>query len=246
MGDDGPVRVIVNGANGRMGSASSRAVAAAPDLTLAGECDLGDDLTGRIAELEADVVVDFTVASAGPGNLETIVRAGAAAVIGTSGFGETEVVRARDVCREHGGRAIVAPNFALASVLLAKYAADAARHFPHVELLEMHHARKEESPSGTALKVAADIAAHRKEVPEVGGHETVEGVRGGRVQGVTVHSVRIPGILARMECLFGGPGETLSLRHDTLTRESFMPGVLLAVRAAPTVDGLVYGLEHLL
>lgn len=131
-------------------------------------------------------------------------------------------------------------------MLLARFAAEAARHLPHVELIEAHHERKEESPSGTALKVAIDIARNRGDAPPVAGRETVPGVRGGLVEGVRVHSVRLPGLLARMECLFGGPGDTLTIRHDTLTRESFMPGVLLAVRRVRGERGLVYGLESLL
>ena len=125
------VRVVVNGARGNMGTAAARAVSGAPDLELVGECDLGDDLGAVIRGGNAHVVVDFTAASAALENFEKIVAAGAAAVMGTSGFGEDEVTRARALCEEHGARAVIAPNFALASVLLARYAADAARHFPH-------------------------------------------------------------------------------------------------------------------
>jgi 4-hydroxy-tetrahydrodipicolinate reductase len=192
------------------------------------------------------VVVDFTVASAGLRNFETILAAGACPVVGTSGFGAAEVQSARELCARHGRPAVIAPNFALASVLLARFAAEAARHLPHVELIEAHHEKKEESPSGTALKVAMDVAKARGAAPSVPGRETVPGVRGGLVEGVRIHSIRVPGLLARMECLFGGAGETLTLRHDTLTRESFMPGVLLAVRKVRAQKGLVYGLESLL
>jgi len=241
-----PIRVIVNGAKGRMGTEAVRAVSGAADMQLVGQCDLGDDLAGAVRASSAEVVVDFTTASAALANLESILAAGACAVVGTSGFGETEVGKARYLCLTHGRPALIAPNFALGSVLLARFAAAAARHMPHVELLEAHHDRKEDAPSGTALKVAAEIAATRREVPRAPEAESVPGVRGGVAQGVRVHSVRLPGVLARMECMFGGPGETLTIRHDTLTRESFMPGVLLAVRKIRGLTGLTYGLEHLL
>jgi len=240
------VRVLVNGARGRMGAAACSAVRGADDLQLVGECDVGDDLAAAIRSASADVVVDFTVASAALANLETIVASGAAAVMGTSGFGTAEVERARSLCVEHAQPALIAPNFAVAAVLLARFAADAAKHLPHVELIEAHHDKKEDAPSGSALKVAADIAAARSRVPRAPESETVKGVRGGVAEGVRIHAIRVPGLLARMECLFGGVGDTLTLRHDTLTRESFMPGVLLGVRRVREFDGLVYGLEHLL
>jgi len=241
-----PIRVLVNGALGRMGSTAALAVDQAPDLALVASCDREDDLAAEIGRSGAQVVVDFTVASAALANLETIVRSGAAAVVGTSGFDAAAVGRAAAFCREQNGRALVAPNFALAAILLTRFAADAARYLPHVELLEMHHDRKQDSPSGTALKVAAQIAANREHVPPAPTSESVPGVRGGLAQDVRIHSVRLPGLMARMECVFGAPGETLTLRHDTLTRESFMPGVLLAVRRVLGAEGLVYGLEHLL
>ncbi len=240
------IRVVVNGARGRMGAETVRAVTPQPDLDLVAATDLGDDLAKTIRAERAEVVVDFTAASAALANFEAIVRAGACPVMGTSGFGMPEIERARALCERHGRAAVIAPNFALASVLLARFAAEAARHLPHVELIEAHHEKKEDAPSGTAMKVAIDIARARSEAPDPPSRELVDGVRGGVVEGVRVHSIRIPGLLARMECLFGGLGDTLTLRHDTLTRESFMPGVLLAVRKVRAQQGLVYGLEHLL
>jgi 4-hydroxy-tetrahydrodipicolinate reductase len=240
------IAVLVNGAKGRMGGEAVRAISAAPDLRLVASCDLGDDLAASIRAGGAEVVVDFTTASAALANLEKILAAGACAVVGTSGFGEAEVAKARALCARFERPAVVAPNFALASVLLTKCAALVARHLPHVELIEAHHDRKEDAPSGTSLKVAAEIAAVRGEAPRSPGAESVPGVRGGVSQGVRIHSVRVPGVLARMECLFGAHGETLTIRHDTLTRESFMPGVLLAVRKVRGLAGLTYGLEHLL
>lgn len=243
---DGRIRVVVNGAKGRMGTEAVRAVSTAPDLVLAAATDVGDDLAATLRSARADVAIDFTVASAALRNFETILAAGACPVVGTSGFGAAEVARARALCAEHRRPAVIAPNFALASVLLARFAREAARHLPWVELIEAHHERKEDAPSGTALQVAAEIAAARTSAPDAVSHERVPGVRGGVVEGVRVHALRVPGLLARMECLFGGPGDTLTLRHDTLTRESFMPGVLLAVRRVRSCEGLVYGLESLL
>jgi 4-hydroxy-tetrahydrodipicolinate reductase len=241
-----PIRVAVNGALGRMGSEACRAVAGQSDMRLVAQCDKGDDLAAHIRAQRAEVVVDFTVASAGLENLEKILEAGAAAVIGTSGFGPKEVAKAQELCARHGHPALIAPNFALAAILLARCASLVARHMPHVELIEAHHDKKEDAPSGTSLKIAADIAAVRPNVPRAPESESVEGVRGGVSHGVRIHSVRVPGIVARMECLFGAAGETLTLRHDTLTRESFMPGVLLAIRQVRGLTGLTYGLEHLL
>jgi 4-hydroxy-tetrahydrodipicolinate reductase len=229
-----------------MGSEACRAVSSAPDLELVASLDLGDDLSTVVRARRAEVVVDFTVASSALANLDKILAAGACAVVGTSGFGAAEVERARELCAKHVRPAVIAPNFALASVLLTQCAAMVAKHLPHVELIEAHHDKKEDSPSGTALKVAAEIAASRRETPRAPEAETVPGVRGGTSQGVRIHSIRVPGLLARMECLFGASGETLTLRHDTLTRESFMPGVLLAVRKVRGLNGLTYGLEHLL
>jgi 4-hydroxy-tetrahydrodipicolinate reductase len=229
-----------------MGALTVKTVEAAADLALVGACDLGDDLGATIRDGGAQVVVDFTTAAAALASFEVILASGASAVVGTSGFGEAEVERARELCALHDRPAVVAPNFALASVLMARYAADAAKYIPHVELIEAHHDTKPDAPSGTALKFAADIAAARAEVPPAPDAETVPGVRGGVVQDVRVHALRLPGLLARMECVFGGVGDTMTLRHDTLTRESFMPGVLLAVRRVLSCEGLVYGLEHLL
>lgn len=238
------LRVVVNGAKGRMGSEAVRAVSGAADMELVGATDAGDDLPAAIRAGRVDVVVDFTVASAALRNLEAILGAGARPVMGTSGFGASEVEHARGLCAKHRLPAVIAPNFALASILLARFAAEAARHLPHVELIEAHHDGKEDAPSGTAIKVAHDIARTRSSRPKAPESESVPGVRGGVVDGVRVHAIRVPGLLARMECLFGGPGDTLTLRHDTLTRASFMPGVLLAVRRVMTADGLVYGLER--
>ena len=241
-----PIRVVVNGAKGRMGSEAVRAVSAAADMRVVAQCDAFDDLTDAVRSRDAEVVVDFTTASVALENLAKILGSGACAVVGTSGFGEAEVEKARELCAKHGRSAVIAPNFALASILLAQCAALVARHLPHVELIEAHHDRKEDAPSGTAIKVAAEIAAARTEVPRAPTSESVPGVRGGLSQGVRIHSIRVPGLLARMECLFGASGETLTIRHDTLTRESFMPGVLLAVRKVRGLTGLTYGLEHLL
>lgn len=238
------IRVVVNGAKGRMGAEAVRAVSGAPDMELVGATDAGDDVAAVARSARADVVVDFTVASAALANLEAILAAGARPVMGTSGFGSKEVDAARALCAKHRLPAVIAPNFALSSILLARFAAEAARHLPHVELIEAHHDGKEDAPSGTAIKVAHDIAKTRNHRPKAPEAESVPGVRGGVVDGVRVHAIRVPGLLARMECLFGGPGDTLTIRHDTLTRASFMPGVLLAARRVMTADGLVYGLER--
>ncbi|MEN8150254.1 MAG: 4-hydroxy-tetrahydrodipicolinate reductase [Planctomycetota bacterium] len=243
-----PSRVLVNGAAGRMGRLAVDVVNGADDLVLAGETDAGDDLAGAIASSGAGVVVDFTHHSVAMDCFRAIVLAGARPVAGTSGFGPDEVEEARRLLEEAGTGGLIIPNFCVGVVLMMEFARAAAAHFPHVEIVETHHDRKGDAPSGTAERTAQIIAEVRGDppAPRVEETERVEGARGGRVDGVPVHSLRLPGALAHQEVLFSATGEIFTLRHDSLSRDSFRTGILLAVRHAPEARGLVHGLDDLL
>jgi 4-hydroxy-tetrahydrodipicolinate reductase len=225
------IRVVVSGAAGRMGEAACQAVAGADDLELAARADPALDLPLAEALAEADVAVDFSTPEAALDNIRTCLEAGVHAVVGTTGFDLDELRRSVDEARATGSAAnvFVAPNFAIGAVLMMRFAAEAARHMPEVEIVELHHDRKLDAPSGTAKRTAALIR-------EAGGnvHEPI-------------HSVRLPGLVAHQEVLLGGEGETLKIRHDSLDRGSFMPGVLLAVRRVGELpEPLTVGLEALL
>ena len=242
------IRVLVNGAKGRMGRTVVAAVQADPALELVAETDLGDDLPGTIARSKAEVVVDFTHPTGAYANVQAILAAGAHPVVGTTGFTAQQIaeLQKRAGALRLGG--LIAPNFAIGAVLMMRFAAEAARHMPFVEIIELHHDGKAEAPSGTAIKTAELIAEARPRAPAllVESKELAPGARGTKGYAVPIHSVRLPGHVAHQEVILGGLGETLRIRHDSISRESFMPGVLLAIKKAPSLTQLFYGLEHLL
>lgn len=239
-------RVAVLGAKGRMGAEVVRAVEDASDLTLAGAFDVDD-----VVELSGvDVAVDFTHPDAVMSNLRTCIADGVHVVVGTTGFDDERL-------RELGGMldgtdvgVLVAPNFGIAAVLMMRFAAQAARLFDSVEIIELHHPGKADAPSGTARRTAELVAAARRAAgaPPMPDQTSsaLPGARGAEVDGVHVHSVRLAGLVAHQEVLLGGRGESLTLRHDSYDRSSFMPGVLLAVRQVTSRPGLTVGLEELL
>ena len=246
-----PIRVVVAGADGRMGRETVRAVAAETDMIVAGKAHRGDDLGTVLRDANADVLVDFTVPESVMANLRTALAARVIPIVGTTGLSPENLDEIHGLCEENGIGALIAPNFAIGAVLLMQFAQTAAKYLPDVEIIEMHHERKLDAPSGTAVKTAALIAAVRDaalvkgDLP--GAFETFPGSRGGRAEGnIPVHSIRLPGFVASQEVIFGGPGQRLSLRHDSIDRASFMPGVVLAIRKATSLSGLVYGLENLL
>jgi len=242
------IRVLVNGAKGRMGQEVVKAVKAAADLELVDQTDLGDDLIARIKASQAQAVVDFTTAAVAFKNTCKILEAGVHPVVGTSGLLAEQVAELQQLAKDKDIGGLIAPNFAIGAVLLMKYAQDAAKYLPDVEVIELHHNRKADAPSGTAVKTAQLIAEARQEIPKALLEETelFEGARGSEVHGVRVHSLRLPGLVAHQEVIFGGTGETLTIRHDSIHRESFMPGVCLACRKVIGTQQLFYGLEHLL
>jgi 4-hydroxy-tetrahydrodipicolinate reductase len=252
------IKVGVLGAKGRMGSLVSQTVRSAGDLELAAEVDVGDS---RDPLRGCEVVVDFTSPAAVMENLQWCVRSGLNMVIGTSGFNEARLAEANDLLENSTEqipqaeaakpKVLVVPNFSVGAVLMMKFAEQAARFFESAEIVELHHAGKVDAPSGTAARTAAMIAAARSAAgkgPSPDATTTLlEGARGTVIDGVHVHSVRLAGLVAHQEVLLGGHGETLMIRHDSLDRASFMPGVLMAVRGVASLPpGLTVGLDGLL
>ncbi len=243
------ITVGVLGARGRMGSEVCKAVEQADGLELVAAVDAGDD---REPLRAASVVVDFTTPDAVLDNVRWCIDAGVHAVVGTTGFDEDKLATVRGwLADQPAVGVLVAPNFGIGAVLLMKFAAEAARWFESVEIIELHHPRKADAPSGTARRTAELVAAARREAglapsgPDAT-TSSLDGARGADVDGIPVHAVRLSGLVAHQEVLLGGTGETLTLRHDSLDRVSFMPGVISAVRRIGSRPGLTVGLEQLL
>lgn len=236
-------RVAVVGASGRMGSLACAAIDAEPDLELVARVGSADALEAVI-DAGADVAVELTTAAAVAHNSRWLVSHGVHTVVGASGLAAQDLADLEALTGS--AHCVVVPNFAVGAVLAMRLAAQVAEHLPHVEITELHHDRKADAPSGTALRTARMIAEARgdqtPDVPGPAGHPA----RGAVVDGVPIHSVRLPGIVASQEIVFGGQGQTLTIRHDSLDRSSFMPGVLLAIRRIPHLPGLHVGLEHAL
>jgi 4-hydroxy-tetrahydrodipicolinate reductase len=232
-----------------MGSEVGRAVTGAADMQVVAEVDEGDD---REALTRCDVVVDFTHPGAVMDNLRWCVGRGLDTVVGTSGFGEDRLAEVRDWLGDApAARVLIVPNFSIGAILMMRFAAQAARFFESAEVIELHHAGKADAPSGTALRTAAMISAARSGAglgaPPDATASSLPGARGAVVDDIHVHAVRLPGLVAHQEVLLGGHGETLTIRHDSLDRASFMPGVLLAARQIGSLaPGLTVGLEPLL
>lgn len=238
-------RVHVHGAGGRMGQACVAAISAAPDLVLVSTSGRTDDLAAVLARSRPEVVVEFTVPAAAAAGLRTIAAAGCHAVSGTTGLGPHEAQELGELFAARGKGLVMAANFALGVVLLQRFAREAARWFADVEIIELHHEQKLDAPSGTALVTARQIAVAAA-TPLNAGRPDAHAARGAIEAGVPIHSVRLPGLLAHQEVLFGAAGQLLTLRHDTSDRRAYMPGVLLAVRSVQTQRGLVDGIEPLL
>jgi 4-hydroxy-tetrahydrodipicolinate reductase len=225
-----------------MGSEVCRAVEAADDLDLVGRVDVGDD---RAALRGADVAVDFTTPDAVLDNVAWCLDAGIDVVVGTTGFDDDRLAHVRTLLADKPERAVlVAPNFGIGAILMMRFAATAAPYFESVEIVELHHPHKVDAPSGTARRTAELVNAARSGRPSPDATtQELPGARGSDVGGVRIHAVRLAGLVAHQEVLLGGHGETLTIRHDSLSRESFMPGVLLSVRWVRDHPGLTVGLE---
>jgi 4-hydroxy-tetrahydrodipicolinate reductase len=261
-----PNRVLVIGAAGRMGREVVRAVSAQSDMKLVGAVDrgrVGED-AGQVAGLERvgvpiipslgealasvspDVAVDFTIPDSVKANVLATLRARVACVVGASGLKQEDLDELAALCKEMKTACLVAPNFAIGAVLMMQFARQAACHFEAAEIIELHHATKLDSPSGTAVRTARMIAEGRRDQQTPPYHARPAPARDHIESGVPIHSVRLPGLVAHQEVIFGGLGQTLTIRHDSLSRESFMPGVLLAIRKVRSLGSLVVGLENLL
>jgi 4-hydroxy-tetrahydrodipicolinate reductase len=261
------IEVIVCGALGKMGLETVRAVQNDEDLELVGLMDIrggaGDvaveigvglaltmdvDLESLLASTHPQVMIDFTNPQSVYKNTLTALNRGINCVVGTTGLSETELHQLEDTALQNGVGVAVIPNFAIGAVLMMKLAGEVARYLPDVEIIEMHHDQKIDAPSGTAIKTAEIIAAARTRIPDhnVREYEKIPGARGGELNGIKIHSVRLPGFIAHQEVIFGGVGQSLRIRHDSFDRVGFMPGVVMTVKKIVEIKGLVYGLENLI
>lgn len=242
------IKVAVVGAQGRMGQAAVEAIGACDDLQLVAATDIGAPATAAV-DAGADVMVDFTTPDAVMATLEACIAGGVHCVVGTTGFTSDRLEQVRSWCAQSPGVGVlVAPNFGIGAVLMMRFAALAAPYFESVEVIELHHPDKVDAPSGTAVHTAQAIAVARAGLPkppDATAHER-PGARGADVDGVRVHSIRSRGLVAHQEVILGGLGETLTIRHDSLDRSSFMPGVLLGVRQVGRHPGLTVGLDRFL
>lgn len=241
------IKVAVIGARGRMGSEVVKAVNEAKDLELVAQLDLGDSLDALLTS-GAVVAVDFTTPDSVMANLEFLISHNINAVVGTTGFDDARITKIKSLLASSKSGVLIAPNFAIGAVLMMEFATKAAKYFESAEIIELHHPNKVDAPSGTAARTAELMSAARKEagLPAMPDATTtsLDGARGATVGDIPVHSVRLRGLVAHQEVLLGGIGETLSIRHDSIDRVGFMPGVLLGVRKVVTHPGLTFGLEN--
>ena len=239
------LKVAVLGAKGRMGTAAVEALGASADMELVAALGRTDPLD-TLVDAGAEVVVDLTVPASTEANVRFAVEHGIHAVVGTTGWDAGRLAALTALLAKHPATGVlIAPNFALGSVLATHFAAQAAKYFDSVEIIELHHPRKVDAPSGTALRTAQLISAARAGLPAApdATETALDGARGASVHGVPVHSVRLAGLVAHQEVLLGSPGEQLTIRHDSFNHASFMPGVLLGVRTVGTRPGLTVGLD---
>jgi 4-hydroxy-tetrahydrodipicolinate reductase len=263
------IRVFVSGAGGKMGQEVVRTVLQQEDMQLVGASDtrlqgidigyaigishVGIDISGpleanQLRETQTDVLVDFTNPQSVLKNAKCAISTGVIPVLGTTGLDDADISEIRELADREKTGAFIAPNFSIGAILMMRFAQEAAKYLPHVEIIELHHDQKLDAPSGTALKTIEWISEVRK--PMVQGHpneyEKFPGSRGGEVDGIRIHSVRLPGFIAHQEVIFGGLGQALTIRHDAFSRETYMPGVMLAIRKSSALTNLVIGLENFL
>lgn len=241
------IRILINGANGRMGQASVKAISGDNDFELVATTNREDNLAEQIKKTQAQVVLDFTTAGSVAECTKIIIDSGAHPVIGTTGLTQQEIQSFQKQCATKKLGGIIAPNFSLGAVLMMKYSHEIAKYFSDVEIIEMHHDGKLDSPSGTAIRTAELISKGRTGKQDLkSSRETVKGTRGGRHEDVSIHAIRLPGLVAHQQVIFGGVGETLTIRHDSIDRIAFMPGVVLACKKVTALNELIYGLENIL
>lgn len=234
------IRVIVTGANGKMGQASVDAITKAEGLDLVAKIGRGDDLASAIKKTQADVVVDFTVPSVVFENSKITIEQGARPVIGATGLNPSQIQTLQKMCSDRKLGGIIAPNFSLGAILMMHFAEEAARFFEHAEIIEMHHDKKVDAPSGTAIKTAEMMKSLHSQAPI----SPDSPARGELHNQIPIHSVRLPGLFAHQKVIFGGSGETLTLQHDALDRQCMMPGIVLSCKKVMLLNELVYGLDR--
>ncbi|MDG5787572.1 4-hydroxy-tetrahydrodipicolinate reductase [Evansella sp. AB-P1] len=262
------IKIVVAGPRGNMGREAVKMVSAADNFELVAVVDIEHEgfkmkdisdmepldvpiyvnMDECFQQIECDILIDLTAPKAGKQHMLTAFDYGVRPVVGTTGFSEEDVKELSSIAEEKKVGAIIAPNFAIGAILMMKFSQMAARYMPHVEIIEQHHDRKLDAPSGTAVKTAQMISEVREKVQQ--GHpdeeETLEGAKGAEFDGLRIHSVRLPGLVAHQEVIFGGEGQTLKIRHDSINRTSFMPGIKLACETVMNLEGLIYGLEHII
>lgn len=263
----GTIKVLVSGACGKMGQEVVKTVLDDPGLALASAVDvrnlnkdigsvigrepvgvmIRNDLATAIDLDKPEVMVDFSTPMTVMNNIRAALRAKVHAIIGTTGLTPDDLEEISKLSLSTGANVLVAPNFAIGALLMMRFAAEAAKYLPQVEIIELHHDQKLDAPSGTSIKTAEMILKGRGELSrQVIGDEKIKGVRGGEMGGIHLHSIRLPGLIAHQEVIFGGQGQTLTIRHDSISRESFMPGVVFAVKNIGNRPGLTYGLDEML
>ncbi|MCZ8512971.1 4-hydroxy-tetrahydrodipicolinate reductase [Paenibacillus filicis] len=262
------IKVAVAGASGRMGREVVKMVLGDPELELVAavartvpNTDAGrlvgmdacgvnvtNDLELALVESKPDVLVDFTTPQSAVVNTRLAIRHRVRPIMGTTGFTPEDIAELDKQCKAEGIGGLIAPNFSIGAILMMKFAAQASKYFPHLEIIEYHGDQKLDAPSGTAVKTAELIAEVREELRQgnPNEHETIEGSRGGLYQGFRIHSVRLPGVFAQQEVIFGAFGQTLKIRHDSYDRAGYMPGVNTAVKKVMGYTGMIYGFEHLI
>ena len=240
-------KVIIIGAQGKMGSQAVIAINHSNEFECVAKVNRQDDLEKSFKEHQPDIAIDFTNAQSVYKNAQLIIDLNIHPVIGSSGLTLEQISTLQQACQQKQLGGIIAPNFSIGAILMMKFSAMAANYFSEVELIESHHQQKLDAPSGTALKTAELIAANlKKEKNQLELEELLPGARGATHQNINIHSVRIPGVIAKQEVIFGDTGETLTMTHNSLNRESFMPGVLLSCRKVLELKELIYGLENLI
>lgn len=241
------IKVLVNGAFGKMGVETVKAVENDAGFTLVGKGGREHDLKQLIEDVQPDVVIDFTSADTAFSNTLTIIEAGKHPVIGTTGFSEMQIDQLKALCQQKKMGGIVAPNFAIGVILMMQFASTAIRYFPHAEIIELHHDMKLDAPSGTAIKTAQMMVKNRAEpLVKKPIKETLPGSRGADYQDIPIHAIRLPGAVGHQMVMFGSEGELLTIKHDATDRKCFMAGILLACKKVMDLNELVYGLEHLI
>ncbi len=263
-------RIIVNGALGRMGKTICKMVIKEPNFNLVGAVDvvekgkdlfkflnvksekelyITDDIVQEINDKKADIVIDFTNPEVVMDNIKKVLNTKTHMVVGTTGFDQSDLKQVREWTKENDTSIMIAPNFALGAVMMMEFSKKAAQFFDQAEIIELHHDGKMDAPSGTAVKTAEMIAKNREKPKEKANRKFIEklkGARGADFDDIHIHSVRLQGLVAHQEVIFGGEGQTLKIRHDSIDRQSFMPGIKLAVNKIEELDGLVYGLDEIM